>query len=52
MLTWLIIALVGALIFGLLGFTKIASGFASIAKIIFYIFIIVLIVTFIMNLME
>lgn len=52
MLTWIIIALVGALIFALLGFTKIAAGFASIAKIIFYIFIIVLIVTLIMNVIE
>lgn len=50
MLTWIIVFLVLALIFGVLGFGGIAKGFAKIAKIIFYIFLIVLAVTLIMHL--
>jgi uncharacterized membrane protein YtjA (UPF0391 family) len=49
MLTWIIVALIGALIFGLLGFAGIARGFAAIAKILFYIFLIVLVITLIAN---
>jgi len=45
MLTWIIIALLGAFVFALLGFTGIARGFAAIAKILFYIFLIVLVIT-------
>ncbi|MBZ9652398.1 DUF1328 family protein [Psychroflexus montanilacus] len=50
MLTYIIIALIGALIFGILGFTTIARGFAAIAKIIFYIFLILLAISIISNL--
>ncbi len=49
MLTWIVIALIGALIFALLGFTGIARGFASVAKILFYIFIILLLISLIAN---
>jgi uncharacterized membrane protein YtjA (UPF0391 family) len=47
MITWIIASLIGAAIFALLGFTGIASGFASIAKILFYIFLIILAITLI-----
>ncbi|MFO7575717.1 MAG: DUF1328 domain-containing protein [Bacteroidales bacterium] len=49
MIGWIVAALIGALIFALLGFTGIAKGFASIAKILFYIFLVVVIVVLIMN---
>jgi len=49
MLTYIIIALIGAVIFGILGFGNISRGFAAIAKIIFYIFIILLIISLISN---
>ncbi len=49
MLTWIIIALIGALVFGLLGFAGIARGFAYIAKILFYIFVIVLLISLIVS---
>ncbi len=49
MLTWIVIALIGALLFALLGFTGIARGFASVAKILFYIFIILLLISLIAN---
>jgi uncharacterized membrane protein YtjA (UPF0391 family) len=44
MIGWIIAALVGSFVFALLGFTGIARGFASIAKVLFYIFVIVLII--------
>lgn len=42
MIEWIIIAAVLALVFALLGFTTIASGFAAIAKVLFYIFLVIL----------
>jgi uncharacterized membrane protein YtjA (UPF0391 family) len=47
MLTWIIASLIGAAVFAVLGFTGIARGFAAIAKILFYIFLIVLVITLI-----
>ncbi|MGM0635132.1 MAG: DUF1328 domain-containing protein [Bacteroidota bacterium] len=52
MLTWIIIALVGSILFAILGFTSIAKGFAAIAKILFYLFLIGLIIAFIAGLMS
>ncbi len=49
MIGWIIAALIAALVFGLLGFTGIARGFAAIAKVLFYIFLIVLAIVLIMN---
>jgi uncharacterized membrane protein YtjA (UPF0391 family) len=49
MITWIIAALIGAFVFGILGFTGLARGFAEIAKVLFYIFIIVLVITLIAN---
>jgi uncharacterized membrane protein YtjA (UPF0391 family) len=51
MLTWIIIALLAAFVFALLGFTGIARGFAAIAKILFYIFLIILVITLIAHLL-
>lgn len=51
MLTWIVIALLGAFVFALLGFTGIARGFAAIAKILFYIFLIVLVISLIAHLL-
>ena len=45
MLRWTIIFLVVALIAALLGFTGIASGAAAIAKIFFYIFIVLFLIS-------
>ncbi len=50
MLTWIIIALFGAFLFALLGFTGIAKGFAAIAKFLFYIFLILFVITLIAHL--
>ncbi|MGF1639045.1 MAG: DUF1328 domain-containing protein [Cyclobacteriaceae bacterium] len=44
MISWIITSLVLAVIFALLGFTGIARGFAAIAKILFYIVLVVLLV--------
>jgi uncharacterized membrane protein YtjA (UPF0391 family) len=52
MLVWIVALMIGALIFGLLGFTGIARGFASIAKILFYIFLIVLVIVAIASLVN
>jgi uncharacterized membrane protein YtjA (UPF0391 family) len=49
MIGWIIAALIGALVFALLGFTGIARGFAAIAKILFYIFLIVFVIVLIFN---
>lgn len=51
MLEWIIICAVLALVFAVLGFGGIARGFAQIAKILFYILIVVLIVSLIMHLL-
>lgn len=49
MLKWTLICAVLAIIFGLLGFTGIAAGFAMIAKILFAIFLIGVILTLILG---
>jgi uncharacterized membrane protein YtjA (UPF0391 family) len=49
MLKWTLICAVLAVIFGLLGFTGIASGFAVIAKILFAIFLLGVLVTLILG---
>lgn len=51
MLEWIIICAVLALVFAVLGFGNIARGFAQIAKILFYILIIVLIISLISHLL-
>jgi len=47
MIGWIITAAVLSLIFAVLGFGGIASGFAGIAKILFYILLVVLVITLI-----
>lgn len=49
MIGWIIAALIGALVFALLGFTGIAKGFAAIAKVLFYIFLVILAIVVLMN---
>jgi uncharacterized membrane protein YtjA (UPF0391 family) len=49
MLKWTLICALLAIIFGVLGFTGIAAGFALIAKILFAIFIIGVILTLILG---
>lgn len=49
MLKWTIICAVLAVIFGVLGFGGIAAGFAAIAKILFGIFILGVILTLILG---
>ncbi len=44
MLYWAIVCAIAALIFGLLGFSGIASGFAAIARFLLAVFLILLIV--------
>lgn len=48
MLKWALIFLVISLIAGLFGFTNIAAGAAGIAKILFFIFIALVVVFFLM----
>jgi uncharacterized membrane protein YtjA (UPF0391 family) len=50
MIGWIIGAALLSVLFGILGFGGISSGFAKIAKLLFYFFIIILVVTLIMNL--
>jgi uncharacterized membrane protein YtjA (UPF0391 family) len=50
LLGWAIVALVVALVAALLGFTGVARGAASIAKLLFGLFIVVAIILFIMSL--
>ncbi|MEP1357702.1 DUF1328 domain-containing protein [Ekhidna sp.] len=45
MLSWTIIFIVVALVAGLFGFTKIARGAAGIARILFFIFVLLLILS-------
>lgn len=49
MIGWIIAALIAAFVFGLLGFTGIARGFAAIAKVLFYIFVVILVIVLIIN---
>ncbi len=39
MIDWIITTLFGSFMFALMGFTSITKGFASIARVLFYIFI-------------
>jgi uncharacterized membrane protein YtjA (UPF0391 family) len=48
----IIAALIGSFVFALLGFTGIARGFAAIAKVLFYIFAVILIIVLIINFMS
>jgi uncharacterized membrane protein YtjA (UPF0391 family) len=50
MIGWIIAAALLAVLFALLGFTTIARGFAAIAKVLFYIFLIIFIVVVIASL--
>ncbi len=52
MIGWIIAALIGAVLFALLGFTGLAKGFAAIAKILFYIFLVILAIVLIVNLLS
>ena len=47
MLYWAIVCAVCALIFGLLGFSGIASGFATVARFLLAVFLILLVLTLI-----
>lgn len=49
MLKWTLICAVLAIIFGVLGFTGIAAGFALIAKVLFAIFLLGVILTLILG---
>jgi uncharacterized membrane protein YtjA (UPF0391 family) len=49
MLYWAIICAIAALIFGLLGFTGIASGFAMIARFLLAVFLILLVIFLLMG---
>jgi uncharacterized membrane protein YtjA (UPF0391 family) len=49
MIEWIIVCAVLAVIFAVLGFGGIARGFAAIAKILFYILLVVLVVALIAN---
>ncbi len=49
MIGWIIGAALLSVLFAILGFGGISSGFAKIAKLLFYIFVVVLIITVIMN---
>ena len=49
MIGWILAALIGAVLFALLGFTGLAKGFAAIAKILFYIFLVILAIVLIVN---
>jgi uncharacterized membrane protein YtjA (UPF0391 family) len=48
MLTWAIVALLVAIVAGALGFTGVAKGAATIAKVIFGIFLIMAVLLFVM----
>ncbi|RJR34340.1 MAG: DUF1328 domain-containing protein [Desulfobacteraceae bacterium] len=52
MLTWAVISLIIAIVAGLLGFGVIASAAAGIAKILFFIFLIIFVVTLVAGLMR
>ncbi len=52
MLSWALVFLVVALIAGLLGFTSIAGAAVGIAKILFFVFVIMAVVSFIIGLLK
>ncbi len=47
MLKWILMFLVLALISGVFGFTNLAAGAASIAQVLFYVFLVLLVVSLI-----
>lgn len=50
MFEWMLIFLVVALIAGALGFTNVAGAATSIVKLLFYIFVILFLISLVMNL--
>ena len=52
MLTWAITFLVVALIAALFGFTGVAAAFAGIAKILFFIFVVLFVISLIFHMMK
>lgn len=52
MLGWALTFLVVALIAGLLGFTSIAGGAMAIAKILFFVFLVLFVVSLVMHMMR
>jgi len=50
MIEWIIVSAVLAVIFAVLGFGGIARGFAAIAKILFYILLVVLVIALVASL--
>jgi uncharacterized membrane protein YtjA (UPF0391 family) len=49
MLSWALIFLLIALVAGLLGFGDIAAAFAGVAKILFFVFLVVFLVTLVLS---
>ena len=49
MLYWAIVCAIAALVFGLLGFTGIAAGFAMIARFLLAVFLILLVIFLLMG---
>jgi uncharacterized membrane protein YtjA (UPF0391 family) len=49
MLSWALIFLLIALIAGLLGFGEIAAAFAGVAKVLFFVFIVIFLVTLVLS---
>lgn len=49
MLSWALIFLLIALIAGLLGFGEIATAFAGIAKVLFFVFLVIFLATLVMS---
>lgn len=52
MLRWALIFLVVALVLGLLGFTSIAGAAIGIAKLLFYIFVVLFLISLVMHLVR
>ena len=52
MLRWILIFVVLAIIFAVLGFGGIAEGFADIAEILFYIFLVLIVIALVMRLVR
>lgn len=52
MLRWALIFLVAALVLGVLGFTSIAGAAIGIAKLLFYVFLVLCLVSLVMHLVR
>ena len=52
MLRWALIFLVAALVLGLLGFTSIAGAAIGIAKLLFYVFVVLFLISLVMHLVR